>query len=123
NPKVLPGVSRELRLDPGRPRLLQDFLRLLQQRPSPFRHRLPHPGHHARRHRTPDPGPPRRGPRGRLRRQPRAVPPPSPTPKLPTKAWINQPPTTIETEEQPNKKTAASCLNELDTFPMPHLMP
>lgn len=28
-------------------------------------------------------------------------------PKLPTKVWINQPPTTIETEEQPNKKTAA----------------
>jgi len=28
-------------------------------------------------------------------------------PDLPTKAWINQPPTTIETEEQPNKKTAA----------------
>jgi len=28
-------------------------------------------------------------------------------PELPTKVWINQPPTTIETEEQPNKKTAA----------------
>jgi hypothetical protein len=26
---------------------------------------------------------------------------------MPTKAWINQPPTTIETEEQTNKKTAA----------------
>jgi putative transposase len=36
----------------------------------------------------------------RFRRRPKP-------PKLPTRVWINQPPTTIETEEQPNKKTAA----------------
>lgn len=36
----------------------------------------------------------------RFRRRPKP-------PKMPTKVWINQPPTTIETEEQPHKKTVA----------------
>jgi hypothetical protein len=36
----------------------------------------------------------------RFRRRPKPL-------RMPTKAWINQPPTTIEAEEQPNKKTAA----------------
>ena len=58
-----------------RPRLQRGLLHLLQQRAPPFRHRPAHPRIRARRHRHPDPGPPRTGPPAGLRRQPRPVPP------------------------------------------------
>ena len=89
DPQVLTSIPGTLRLDPRRPRILRAVPHALQRRAPTLRHRLPHAGFRALRHRRHDQGPAARDPQHRLHRKPRALPPPPP--RLPAVAWINEP--------------------------------
>ena len=92
DPEVRPGLPRSLRIPSRRKSVLRGILRLLQPRAPSLRDRAAYPRVGPPRHRHRDPRPASAHPRHSPRRPPRTVrQPPTPAPKLPKAAWINQP--------------------------------
>jgi putative transposase len=99
------------RLHRRRPRVLRAVLRLLQPRASSFRDRPSHRSLGALRHRRRDPGPTRRHPERRLRREPHPVHPTTTAPQA-ADDRVDQPAHRGGRTERMN----TTCLTRLDRF-------